>query len=147
MLTRRIYTMRRLVVATIITLTLFTLGCAKKISVHPGAISNFDSYAYDVLLVEQDVLNQAKADVISGTLPASTKDKVNVAIAQYNTTQALWQTYHASGVGADKLDQALALLVTAVGEIQKLRGKAPALMPAHATWPSRLEPVTLGGVA
>lgn len=138
---------KKLTASLLVGLTLFALGCAKKISIHPGAISNFDSYAYDVLLVEQDVLNQAKADFASGALPASSKGVINGAITQYNTTQDLWQTYHATGAGADKLDQALALLVTLIGDIQKMRGKsATPITAGGSTWPAQLEPVYGGAL-
>jgi hypothetical protein len=118
---------------------LATVGCGKKVAVHPGAISNLDSYAYDVLLAEQDVLNQAKSDYQAGTLGDNAKAPLNAAIAQYNVTQDLWQTYHATGAGADKLSQAVAVLVTLLGDIQKLRGKSTAPVPAsNLTWPNQI---------
>src|SRR5438132_13501491 len=55
-----------------------TVGCHKKVvATHPGAISNLDSYAYDILLVEQDALNDAVAKYKAGQLPMGTKDVLN----------------------------------------------------------------------
>lgn len=114
-------------------LILALLGCAKKVGVHPGAVSNLDSYAYDVLLVEQDVLTQAKADFTAGKLPPQAKDPINAAVNQYNVTQAAWQSYHAGGGDATTLQQALASLVAAVGEVQKLiaPSKKPVVISAN----------------
>ena len=54
----------------LIPLLLMLSGCAKKVSVHPGAISNLDSYSYDILIVEQDAINNARNQAVqlSGTL-------------------------------------------------------------------------------
>lgn len=101
-------------------------GCGKKVPIHTGAVSNLDSYAYDLLLVEQSAIKSARADFAAGNLPAEAKAPLNAAIAQYNTTQAAWQTYHASGGDGTKLQEALNSLVSAVAEVQKLLGKAPA---------------------
>lgn len=101
-------------------------GCSKKVAVHPMAISNLDSYAYDLLLVEDAALRSARADFVAGNLPVEAKAPLNAAIAQYNIAQASWKTYHAAGGDATKLQQALDALVTAVGEVQKLLGKSPA---------------------
>lgn len=124
-------------IITAVAAVLLTVGCAKKVAVHPGAISNLDSYAYDVLLTEQDVLNQAKADVGTGTLNAKTE--VNAAILQYNTTLALWNTYHANGSNADALTQSVSALVTLLGQIQKIRGKT--VNSSGLTWPVQIQPV------
>jgi len=79
----------------ILSLCLALAGCAKTVAVHPGAISNLDSYAYDLLIVEQDSINTAKAQYQAGQLPASAKTALNAAIDQYNITEATWQSYHA----------------------------------------------------
>lgn len=131
----------------ILALITASLGCGKKVTVHPGAISNLDSYAYDVLLVEQDVLNQAKADYQSGALGDAAKAPLNGAIKQYNITQDLWQSYHAGGNNADVLSKSLSALVTLVGDIQKLRGKSATPVPTSGlTWPNRLQPVYGGAL-
>jgi|SRR6476660_4868952 len=137
--------MKKWMFATILAVTMGSLGCGKKVAIHPGAISNLDSYSYDVLLTEQDVLNGAKADIVAGTLNG--KDQVNAAIKQYNVTLDLWQVYHANGQGADALTQAVAALVTLLGDIQKMRGKATAPVPTSGlTWPMRVQPVYGGAL-
>jgi hypothetical protein len=101
-------------------LILAVLGCQKKIAIHPGAISNLDSYTYDVLLVEQDVLQQAKTQYLTDQLPQAAKEPLNYAINQYNVTQVAWQAYHGGAGDATKLQEALSALVAAVGEVQRV---------------------------
>ena len=110
-------------------IALLYTGCAKKVvAVHPGAISNYDSYAYDILTVEQGAINTAKAAFMAGTLPADAKDKLNAAIVQYNLTLAAWQGYHAAGGDSTALQQAIATLVSSVGALQAILHSAPSLM-------------------
>jgi hypothetical protein len=120
--------------AWVVILTLLSgIGCAKKASApHPGAISNLDSFSYDVLLTEQAVLNQAKAELQAQTIPASTKPFLNAAINQYNVAEEAWQGYHASQQGADKLQLAINALITAVAALQKEIGR-PAPGPISST--------------
>ncbi len=114
---------------TLVFITLLMTGCAKTVAVHPGSISNFDSYAYDILLVEQDALNTARAQYAAGQLPASAKTVLNNAIAQYNATEVAWQSYHASGSGQSTLQQSLDGLVALVGALQQMLNKTPAPVP------------------
>ncbi len=108
-----------------ITMTL-TTGCAKKtVAVHPGAISNFDSYAYDILLVEQDAINQAKAAYTANSLPPEAKDPLNYAITQYNAAQTAWQAYHANGANQSTVQQAIDALIAAVGILHNILNKKP----------------------
>lgn len=102
-------------------------GCAKKVPIHPGAVSNVDSYTYDMLLVEQPALESAKADFLAGKLPEGAKDPMNAAIVQFNTTYAAWDAYH-KGVStdADKLQASVNALVAAVAALQKALNKPPA---------------------
>lgn len=111
---------------TLVTVVLLSalLGCAKSVTVHPGATSSLDSYGYDVLLVEQAVLNQARANYLAGSLPAQAKAPLNAAIRQFNVTQAAWQAYHANGEGAPALQQALTTLISVVAELQRVLGQA-----------------------
>lgn len=119
--------------ATIATIVLYFLvitstGCGlfkQKVPVHPGAVSNLDSYAYDILLVEQSTLNSAVASFKAGTLPPNAKDPLNGAIQQYNTAQGAWQAYHAGGGNGTVLQQALDALIGAVGQLQKSLGASP----------------------
>lgn len=120
---------------------LASLGCANLHgpAIHPGAVSNLDSYAYDLLLVEQDSINQARAMYLSNSLPATAKAPLNDAIKQYNVALAAWSAYHATTQGADKLQQALDALVAAVGEVQKiLNKKVTPAVPAKLRLPEDL---------
>jgi hypothetical protein len=101
------------------------IGCTKKhVAVHPGAISNLDSYAYDVLLVEQDAIKSIESSYATGTLPTSSKAAINTAVAQYNIAESAWQSYHA-GLSKDTtaLQNALDALVGTVGALQTQLGK------------------------
>ena len=105
-------------------LMILTVGCAKHVAIHPGAISNVDSYSYDVLIAEQSVLDQAKADLQAGKLPESAKESLNYAGAQYNVALAAWNAYHSGNTkDSSTLDQAISALVGAVGQLQKQLGK------------------------
>jgi hypothetical protein len=105
-------------------------GCASKVAVHPGATS-LDSYAYDVLLVEQDAINAAKDAYTAGNLPASAHDPMNAAIKQYDATNQIWQAYHAAGGTGDAtaLNTALAALNAAVNTLQGILGKPAVTLP------------------
>jgi len=109
-------------------------GCTKNpIAVHPGSISNFDSYAYDILIVEQDAITQARTQYVAGQLPESAKTVLNNAITQYNATETAWQAYHANGAGQSTLQQALDGLVALVGALQQILNKTPAPVPPTPT--------------
>ena len=114
--------MRKL--AVLLSLLLISIGCAKRVTVHPGAISNLDSYAYDVLLVEQASLDEARADYKAGKLPDSAIPVFNKVVAQYNIAQAAWHAYHEQHAdNATALQDALNALVAAAGELQRALGK------------------------
>jgi hypothetical protein len=98
-----------------------------------------DSWAYDILLVEQDAINQAKTTYLSGGLPPEAKAPLNVAIDQYNLAEAAWQNYHKTGAGQSELQQALDALVIGVGTLQNILHKtvtpavpASSLIPLEA---------------
>ncbi len=113
---------------------LLSTGCAKKIPLHPGAISDFDSYAYDLLLVEQSAISEARAQFVAGTLPAAAHDSLNTAIDRYNDAEVIWKSYHASGEDSTELQKALNALVSAVGALQRTLGK-PGPEPIASLYP------------
>lgn len=102
-------------------LALFMLGCAGKAPVkHPGAINDFDSYAFDTLLTAHGALNEAKAQAPSHP---EAKELINQAIASYNSAQAAYKIYHASGSGDySGLQQQLGELVKSIAQVQKAFG-------------------------
>ena len=97
--------------------------------VHPGAVDVFDSQSYDVLLVAQATLRQAKADAESGALPAAAAAPLNQAIKAYDVADAAWQAYHAAGANPatkNTLQQSLVSLTAALSELQQLTPAKPA---------------------
>ena len=111
----------------------FANACPKNVTApHPGAVSAFDSQAYDALLVAQEVIIQAKASFAVGGLPAGSKPVLNRAIESYNVARASWLTYRSVAqagqdpqVAATKLTAALTELTAAVAAIPKLEGRTP----------------------
>lgn len=140
--------MKRYLITLVLLLPLLTVGCHKApIPVHPGAISNVDSYGYDVLLVEQDAIASARASYVAGTLPAGAKVYLNGAITQYNTTLAAWQAYHAAGGNSSVVEQAISALIAAVAQLQQVLGKAPGTVPTtDLRVPMWIEPLQAGAL-
>jgi hypothetical protein len=97
-------------------------GCAAK-TIHPGAVSQFDSQTYDTLLVAQDSIETAKKDVNLTSLPAG-HAAINTAIMSYNTTMDTYLLWKQSGSGdQSKVSAAIAKLLVDVAQIQKAAGK------------------------
>jgi len=67
-------------------------GCAAY-TVHPGALSQTDSAAYDALLIAQSTIDQARTALQAGELPVGAKDPLNTLIASYNVAHESWLTY------------------------------------------------------
>jgi hypothetical protein len=136
--------MKQLLIVLMLALPALNFGCATKVPVHPGAVSNIDSYAYDLLLVEQEAINSARTAFLAGQLPPNAKAPLNAAIAQYNITLGAWQGYH-SGATKDStvLQGAVDALVGAVGALQTSLGKT---LPT-STVPTAHVPVSLKEVA
>ena len=99
-------------------------GCASR-PIHPGAIDKLDSQAYDILLMTQASLDEAKAQIVSGKLPASAKAVVNAAGRAYDVARVAQKAYHEASPGlrsakATELTEALAKVNVAVAEVQAL---------------------------
>lgn len=82
------------------------LGCHKAVASAPvpGAVNTFDSTTYRALMDAQAAINSLKGDIAAGKLaetPAM-KTALNQAITDYNTADALWQTYHSSASTAQE---------------------------------------------
>ncbi len=104
-------------------------GCAAfqtKVPVHPGAVTNVDSYAYDSLLIAQQIIAGARADYLAGNFTPSAKNTLNSAISSYNVAEASWQSYHA-GTTKDStaLQQAIVAMQGAVSALIQLKTSAP----------------------
>lgn len=107
--------MRRVLAVQILALAL--AGCAAR-PIHPGAVDRIDSTAYDTLIVAQAVLDEAKAQIKSGKLPASSKTIVNQAGAAYDVARQALKTYHESA--ADVRAGDAAALSRALADVDRL---------------------------
>jgi hypothetical protein len=110
-------------VFSLVTMTGLT-GCAST-ATHPGAVSTFDSQAYDSLVSIQASIEQAKADF--GSDPAA-KAPLNRVIAAYNAAQDAYKSYHAlavSGKAPDptSLQAQISALVADIASIRATFGK------------------------
>src|SRR5437867_5445635 len=61
-----------------------TSACAARYTVHPGALNKTDSAAYDILLVAETAIDQARLAYKSGQLPAGAKPALDVLVRSYN---------------------------------------------------------------
>ena len=90
--------MNKLILALVLTGVMGVAACHKQVTAPiPGQINAFDGTCYRTLMDAQAALNSVKANIASGSLkltPMQTKvfDQI---ITDYNTANALWQTYHA----------------------------------------------------
>jgi hypothetical protein len=92
--------MKRLAVlafAVFVILAVAMSGC-RAYTQHPGAANSFDSHAYDALLLANDAIKTAKADVGNGSLPANYTSYLNALIRSYDAANALYRTYHDAAV-------------------------------------------------
>ena len=78
-------------------------GCAAAKPIHPGAVNQFDSTAYDSLITVQAALTTAKGQIAA--FPQF-KPQLNQAIAAYNTAQAAYKVYHTAALAGDTSQQA-----------------------------------------
>ena len=68
-------------------------ACAARYTIHPGALNKTDSGAYDILLVAETAIDQARLDYKSGQLPASAKPAFDALIKSYNIARDSWLAY------------------------------------------------------
>jgi hypothetical protein len=62
-------------------------------NVHPGALDQLDSSAYDTLLVAQAAIEAARADCEAGRLAEETKPVFDTLVRSYNAARQSWLTY------------------------------------------------------
>src|SRR4051812_8706811 len=78
----------------IVLLLLALTACAARQHWHPSAVSKLDSAAYDVLLIAEATIDEARRQFAAVTeIPAAVKDPLNALIASYNVARAAWLTY------------------------------------------------------
>lgn len=86
--------MKRQISLTLILLLAALAGCAKSVSVRPGAVDALDSQMYDRLLETSAAIDGLKTSFASGKLPTGAKEYINAAIVTYNEAQDVWHKYH-----------------------------------------------------
>lgn len=88
--------------ALLLLLVLAVSGCvSKNYQIHPGAVDEFDSRTYDVILSAQAGLDQAKVEYEEGNLPARALAIINRAGDAYNalvSAHSLYREWKLTGV-------------------------------------------------
>ena len=120
--------MKSLLLLLIVPLALTTQACAIHYDVHPGALNQTDSAAYDTLLIAETTIDQARLDFQSGQLPATAKPALDALIQSYNIARASWLTYRgaiSANTPADmyftQLNQNLTDLATAIRKLEEAK--------------------------
>jgi hypothetical protein len=89
----RIPGLKILLLSLLVPLMFCTTGCAAQYRVHPGALNQTDSAAYDTLLIAETVIDQARLDYQNQKLPPRAKDALNTLIQSYTVARESWLTY------------------------------------------------------
>ena len=74
-------------------LLLFLASCTAHYSIHPGALNKSDSAAYDMLLIAENTIDQARLDYQAGQLPEGAKPALETLIRSYNVARTSWLVY------------------------------------------------------
>ena len=105
----------------VIFLALALTGCASR-PIHPGAVNKFDSDAYDILLVTDNVIQTTRADlsnnVFSTTVAVNVKNALNGLITAYNAADIAYKTYHASAIAGTATPAQQAAVTNTLGQVQ-----------------------------
>ena len=117
--------LKTLVLLWLIPLMFSIPGCAAY-QLHPGAVNSTDSASYDVLLIAETSIDQARLDYKAGLLPDSAKAALDALIKAYNVARDSWLTYRgavATNVPAqtyfNQLTQNLSDLSTAIRNLKE----------------------------
>jgi len=90
----RIPGVKALVPLLLIPVLSLTNACAaSRYTVHPGALNNTDSAAYDTLLVAEAAIDEARVAYEAGRLPNQTRPALNALIQSYNVAREAWFNY------------------------------------------------------
>ncbi len=71
-------------------------SCVARYTVHPGALDKTDSATYDVLLIAQSTIDQARILYQAGQLPSHAAEALNKLIEAYNIARESWLIYRAA---------------------------------------------------
>ena len=72
---------------------LLTSACAAGYRVHPGSLNKTDSTAYDILLIAEATIDQARMQYEAGRLPRPAAAALNALVLSYNIARESWLTY------------------------------------------------------
>lgn len=124
----RIPGLTRIGLVLLLLLSVSTTSCAAHYTVHPGALNQTDSVAYDALRIAETTIDQARLDLQAGQLPPEAKDALEELIRVYNVARASWLTYRAAIASAggnpvsfDQLSKNLADLSNAIWRLEQAR--------------------------
>ena len=113
-------------IAVVIPLLLLMTACSAQYRIHPGALNAADSAAYDVLLIAQTTIDQARLQLQAGQLPAEAKTALDVLVRSYNVARKAWLTYRSAvasnvktPVDFDQLTKNLSDLMDAVRKFEE----------------------------
>ena len=105
-----------------------TSACAARYTVHPGALNKTDSAAYDILLVAETAIDQARLDYKSGHLPAGAKPAFEALVQSYNIARDSWLAYRSAiatngpaAVYFSQLNQNLTDLAVRIRELEQTK--------------------------
>ncbi len=88
--------LKTLVLVVMLPGLLATSSCVARYTLHPGALNKTDSGAYDVLLVAESTIDQARILYQAGRLPRPAADALNRLIEAYNIARESWLIYRGS---------------------------------------------------
>src|SRR5436309_15131637 len=105
-----------------------TSACAASYTIHPGAPNKADSAAYDILLVAETAIDQARLDYKSGQLPAGAKPAFEALVQSYNIARESWLGYRSAiatnapaAVYFSQLNQNLTDLAVRIRELEQTK--------------------------
>lgn len=108
-------------------------GCAARVT-HPGAVNQFDSNAYDVVLITHGVIEDTKTDLAANAFPASiagnVKTALNDLIKAYNVADTSYKAYHNAAVAGNPT---AAQIADVQGALQDITTKTTALAAAKGS--------------
>ena len=116
-------------------------SCSAHYTIHPGALNQTDSSAYDALLIAETTIDQARLDLQAGQLLDEAKTALAALIRSYNLARATWLTYRGaiatnvpSQVYFDQLTQNLSDLTDAIRKFQSVGGPSDSEEAATAAY-------------
>jgi hypothetical protein len=92
-------------------LLLSASACTAHYTIHPGALNQADSAAYDALLIAETTIDQARLAFQAGLLPDGAKKALDALIRSYNLARESWLIYRGAIPAKDLSDLTAAMKV------------------------------------